>query len=388
MEALRDDVIDVDAHVAEPASAYIDMIDPAFRDRARAIVDYAARVHGIGAVGGGSLCFNLVAQGYERTGRRPLGARDLGEWVDPSQRMVKGGHHERVRPGAGKDPHATRLDLQEIGIGRAVFMPASATSICAFDDPPLEAALCRAYNRWVGEFCSAYPGAFFAAAVVCADDGALAADEVHRVAAEPWCVGVVDGLARRGMLADHPSYHPFYGALQETGLTLCSHSGTDRPPYAPARAELADNYFLLHLTGHVWQQMRTVAALLGGGILDLFPDLRVVLLESGCGWIVHWMDRLDDHAATFATSVPRLARPPREHLRGDQFFISFEPDEASLPFVCDQLGDDHLVFASDYPHFDAKYPGMVDVLLERPDLSDDRKQRLLTKNAQRLFPRL
>ena len=49
---------------------------------------------------------------------------------------------------------------------------------------------------------------------------------------------------------------------KDADLALCIHSGTDRPPYAPARAELTDNYFLLHMTGHPWQQMRAMAAMI------------------------------------------------------------------------------------------------------------------------------
>src|SRR5262245_61632243 len=115
------EVVDVDAHVAEPVSLYVDLIDPAFRERAPAVVDYAARVAATGWLGGGSLGVNLVAQGYERTGRRPLGTRDIGQWADPTKRMVRGGHHDQVRAQAGRDPHETRLDLKEIGIARAVF---------------------------------------------------------------------------------------------------------------------------------------------------------------------------------------------------------------------------------------------------------------------------
>jgi predicted TIM-barrel fold metal-dependent hydrolase len=190
-----------------------------------------------------------------------------------------------------------------------------------------------------------------------------------------------------GKLPDHPYFDPAYAALQHADLALCIHSGTDRPPYAPARAELTDNYFMLHMTGHPWQQMRAMAALVGGGIYERFPSLRIAHLESGCGWVPYWMERMDEHFETLAYTVPHLKSKPSEHITGGRCFVSFESEEALLPAAAQLLGDTQLLYASDYPHYDADWEAL-DNIVARTDITDDQRKLFLGENAKRLFTRM
>ena len=98
-----------------------------------------------------------------------------------------------------------------------------------------------------------------------------------------------------------------------------------------------------------------------GGVLDRFPDLRTVFLEANGGWIVPWLERLDHHFEIYSWDVPWLKEPPSEIFRR-QCWISFDPDESTLPFTARSplVGADRIVWASDFPHPDAKYPGTTD----------------------------
>jgi predicted TIM-barrel fold metal-dependent hydrolase len=292
-----------------------------------------------------------------------------------------------MREGSGHDPVVTREDLDELGIDQIVFFPTSSTSIVAIDEAPFEAALARAYNRWIGDFCAGRPGEFFAVAIIPHWDMAEAVREIERVAREPWCVGVTSCMTLPGKLPDHPYFDPAYAAMQAADLALCIHSGTDRPPYAPARSELSDNYFLLHMTGHPWQQMRAMAALVGGGIYERFPSLRIAHLESGCGWVPYWMERMDEHFETLGYTVPHLKSKPSEHITGGRCFVSFESDEALLPAAAALLGDTQLLYASDYPHYDADWEAL-DNIVARTDITDEQRTLFLGANAKRLFTRI
>ncbi len=212
-------------------------------------------------------------------------------------------------------------------------------------------------------------------------------EEITRAAQEPWCVGVTSCMTVGDKLPDHPYWDPMYAAMQEHDLALCVHAGTDRPPYSPARAEMSDNYFMLHMTGHVWQQMRVMMATVGGGIYERFPLLRIAHLESGCGWVPYWMQRMDDHYETLGYTVPRLKAKPSEHVTGGRCFISFEADEDILPAAAALMGDSQLLYASDYPHYDANWEAL-DVIVGRSDLTDEQKRQFLGANATRLFTRL
>ena len=382
-------VVDADGHVFDTATRLLPFVDEPFRERVEGLIEWKRANASGGHLAATQLPYSELAQGFERTGRRLLGTRDVADNLDPGLVGLgeMAGLHRELRDGSGWDPAVTREDLDGLGIDQVVFFPTSSTSIVAIDEPRFEAALARAYNRWVGEFCGGRPGEFFAVAVIPQWDMDLAVEEIQRVAQEPWCVGVTSCMTLPGKLPDHPYFDPAYAAIQDADLALCIHSGTDRPPYAPARAELTDNYFLLHMTGHPWQQMRAMAALIGGGIYERYPTLRIAHLESGCGWVPYWMERMDEHYETLGYTVPRLRAKPSEHVTGGRCFVSFEADEAMLPAVAGILGDTQLLYASDYPHYDADWEAL-DTIVGRGDISEDQKQRFLGENARRLFTRI
>jgi predicted TIM-barrel fold metal-dependent hydrolase len=382
-------VVDADGHVYDTAPRLLPYIDEPYRGRVERLVQWKAANGSGGHLAAAALPYSELAQGYERTGRRLLGTRDVADNLDPALvgvgEMAK--FHPMMREGSGYDPAVTREDLDGLGIDQIVFFPTSSTSIVAIDEAPFEAALARAYNRWIGDFCMARPGEFYAVAIIPHWDMAAAVAEIERVAQEPWCVGITSCMTLPGKLPDHPYFDPAYAAMQAADLALCVHSGTDRPPYAPARAELTDNYFMLHMTGHPWQQMRAMAALVGGGIYERYPSLRIAHLESGCGWVPYWMERMDEHFETLAYTVPHLKSKPSEHITGGRCFVSFESEEALLPAAAALLGDGQLLYASDYPHYDADWEAL-DNICGRDDISDDQRHLFLGANAKRLFTRI
>jgi predicted TIM-barrel fold metal-dependent hydrolase len=382
-------VVDADGHVYDTAPRLLPYVDEPYRERVDRLVQWKASNASGGHLSAAALPYSELAQGYERTGRRLLGTRDVADNLDPALvgvgEMAK--FHPMMREGSGYDPAVTREDLDGLGIDQIVFFPTSSTSIVAIDEAPFEAALARAYNRWIGDFCAGRPGEFFAVAIIPHWDMAEAVKEIERVAQEPWCVGVTSCMTLPGKLPDHPYFDPAYAAMQHADLALCIHSGTDRPPYAPARAELTDNYFLLHMTGHPWQQMRAMAAIVGGGIYERFPSLRIAHLESGCGWVPYWMERMDEHFETLAYTVPHLKSKPSEHITGGRCFVSFESEEALLPAAAALLGDTQLLYASDYPHYDADWEAL-DNICARTDITDEQRQLFLGENAKRLFARM
>ncbi|MBI3743235.1 MAG: amidohydrolase family protein [Chloroflexi bacterium] len=124
-------------------------------------------------------------------------------------------------------------------------------------------------------------------------------------------------------------------------------------------------------------------SLLLGGVLDDFPRLRFAFLESGAGWAPYWMDRLDDYYEEFKEH--RLEHLPSDYFRSGQCFISCEVEEKTIPYVVQVLGEDRVIYASDYLHHDAKFPRSVALIAERKDLSRSAKTKILGGNAAKLF---
>ena len=76
-------------------------------------------------------------------------------------------------------------------------------------------------------------------------------------------------------------------------------------------------------------------------------------------------------------------KPSEYFLR--QCYISADPDEAILPGIIDVIGSDNILFASDYPHPDGIFPGVVAELTDRKDITEDSKVRILWDNPSKLY---
>jgi len=86
--------------------------------------------------------------------------------------------------------------------------------------------------------------------------------------------------------------------------------------------------------------------------------------------------------------VPFLKRKPSEVVRSENFFISCDPDEETLPYVVEHVGADHILYASDYPHFDGRYPYTVKLTAGRESFAPDVPRKILHDNPVRLYTRL
>ena len=80
-----------------------------------------------------------------------------------------------------------------------------------------------------------------------------------------------------------------------------------------------------------------------------------------------------------------LKAKPSEYMTRGTWFFAVEPEETTLPYVIDRVGEDVVLFASDYPHWDGNFPYMVSTLKERKDISEGAKSKILCNNAMRLY---
>src|SRR5436190_1960330 len=160
------------------------------------------------------------------------------------------------------------------------------------------------------------------------------------------------------------------------GLSLLTHPDRD-PRFAAALARAYNDWL------HDFCQADP-NRLLGGGILQRHPKLKVAFLEANCSWLPWLLWRLDEgyerEGDIFMTD---LTMAPSEYFKR-QCFISIEPDETPARHTIEEFGCDQLVFSTDYPHGDSRSPHAVESFLKL-SLSDADEHKILWANCARFY---
>ena len=255
------------------------------------------------------------------------------------------------------------------------------------EDVALEAGMYRAYHRWMEAYCGRFPGRLGGVILACGRDIPSAVEEIKRWGKSGWAWAVLP-YAPYGMPLDHPDFEPVWAAAADHDLAVALHTFTVMPPYAPGGTDNWDNLFLQRSASHPWCGMRNMASLIGSGLMDRYPQLRIGTLEAGHGWLPFWMARIDEHARTIRSEIPELKMLPSEYVLSGRYFQSIEiPEGLKLTdAVIDLIGEDVLMYASDYPHGESHFPESVDMVLDW-DMPRARKQKLFWDNAIKLYAR-
>lgn len=362
-------IVDADGHVVEPIKMWAESVEAKYRSLAPSL---ARDEEG----------HEWLVLGGKSAGVKPpfsLGAAmSPGGLADPVLRHTRS--YADASPG-GYDPHARIRVMDTDGIDVAVLFPSVALFFGALEDG-LAAALCRAYNDWLaGGYCKPYPDRLIGVAVVPMQDIDAAIAEARRAVEKLGMRGVmVRPNPYKGRNLDDPAYDRFWACVQDLGVPVCIHEGTGRD-MPTAGIDRCTNFFFAHMISHPHEQQIALMQLTAGGVLERFPKLKVGFYESGGGWLPSWLDRLDSHYKSLGFLISNLPMTPTEYFRR-QCHISVDPDERMVPTTVDLVGEDCVVWASDYPHFDA-VPGTVAEVREQP-LSEEAMRKVLGDNAVKI----
>jgi predicted TIM-barrel fold metal-dependent hydrolase len=365
-------VIDADAHVEESPATFADPYwDPAFAERRPQVIQ----------------------------------ARESAYWLIDGRlwprRQGRGAHHfaTPAAVGSAKTPWtATKPDpLESItlsdvdariqynrsqGIDLQVIYPTLFLAWPLTDDMALQNALVHCYNSWIAAVCAPRSEQLKWVAVVNLGDVAEAVREVRR-ARQRGAVGVMTlGLVGDEKL-DSVRFDPFYAELEELDLPLAVHVGWPSPTLASVYDTVYDS-LVLPFTVSLFTGFLD---LVGGGVLDRFPQLRVCFFEAGCQWVPFLLDRMDHY---YEVGVERgrwayqAKERPSEYIRRGNVYFGFEVEDRLLPEVLSWIGADKFLYASDIPHGDRMFDS-VRYLQGRTDISEADKQLLLYENARRFY---
>jgi predicted TIM-barrel fold metal-dependent hydrolase len=272
--------------------------------------------------------------------------------------------------------------LDRGGMEQAVLYPTLGLFLSFLKDREWAVALCRAYNTFLHEEFVKKSPRLHAVALLPVQDPDAAAGELHRAVTQLGLVGAMLAADGSHLLGD-TRFLPVYQEADRLAVMLGVHASGSH--LGGAGVDLFPRFIQAHTCSHAFGQMRQITSMIFEGIPERFPRLRIAFLEAGCGWAPYWAERMDDEYAKRAVEAPALTRKPSDYIRSGSIFFSCEADEWLLPQALKLIGENQIVYASDFPHWDASYPASIDEIRERGDITDAQKRKILADNARRLY---
>ncbi len=272
--------------------------------------------------------------------------------------------------------------MDKLGIDIQVLFPSTVYATIAAD-ATLEGELFRAYNRYIAARCKDAPKRLRWAGLLPMRDpvqAQLAMDEMVSMGA---AAAVVFGTVGERMLS-HPSFTPIWDRFSRTGLPLCVHMAMS----FPALAQICESIQDANMIGKAMPAQLAFVSMVGHGMLEKYPDLKMAFLEFGGEWIFYSVGRMQHYAEI---NKGRMADPSmlpknsvEEIVKSGRIYMGPEASDAMLPQEMALLGDGQLLYSSDFPHGEGRDNAAMEII-ERNDLSKEQKRKMLYDNAASFY---
>ncbi len=375
-------VIDVDAHISEPADLWTSRAPAEYADRVPKVIETPDglfwSVDGVmlGKAHGGS----VIAHGGVKHRGPGFISWEAGS-NDPSAHDMR----ERLRV------------MDELGIYAQIIYPNSAgfgsQAFGKVEDPTLRGLCATLYNEAMAEIQEESGDRICPMALLPwwnIDDAVAEATRVAGLGfkgitmhSDPQNVGLPD-------LGDR-AWDPLWEVLSSTGLPVNFHIGASETsltwfgstpwPSQDDERKLAIGSAMMFLSNG-----RILANLIYSLVLERFPTLKLVSVESGVGWIPSFLEALDYQLLESAPeNAKRFSMAPSDYFRR-QVWGCFWFERASVPTAIEALGADRILFETDYPHPTCLYPDPLGQISElATQLGPDTTRKILQDNAAHVY---
>lgn len=372
-------VIDGDGHYVEPANIWQDFIDPSFRDRVSVVYDNEGGVQRV-------VLDDFVLCAFDKYGgtKQPFQPGDFFTPGGIKQGSATGRRFEEAHPG-GWDARVRLNVHDENGIDAAVIFPTFGMACPLASNDDMAEAACRAVNNWAHEYVSVAPGELYVVSSLPWQSPEAAARELRRAVDE---LGFVAGAimpcpARDGRKISDPSLDVLWATAVDLDVPMCVHAAAraDVDQLGDSRAE---SYLSRHAAVHSFEGMMAFALLYETNVFDRFPTLRIGFMESSCGWVPFWLERLHEHWELLGyTFDPPILRSPMQ-VFVEQCVVGCEGEEHMVPYVQSLVGEEKVIWASDFPHYDTEPPFTKD-MLERKDMTESQRDGVMARAAMSFY---
>ena len=308
--------------------------------------------------------------------------------IPPEEVTMEGVTYDDIAPGC-YDPIARLADMDINHVEASLCFP-NYPRFCGqlfseADDLELGLLCVQAYNDWmIDEWCGSSGGRLIPLCIVPLWDAELAAKEIYRVA-EKGCRAVAWSelpawLGRPGLHGDF--WDPFLKACEETQTVICMHigSGTKTVQTSPEAPTVVTANLI------VCNSAASMIDWIFSGKFEQFPNLKLLYAESQIGWIPYFIERADDTWRThqWAQGEKRIPKPPSHYYKRHVYSCFFK-DTVGIDLL-DRIGEDNVLFETDYPHQDGTFPNTLAIAEELfGHLEQETIDKIARNNAIKLF---
>ncbi len=372
-------VIDADSHFMEPLDLWELYIEPEYRDRCLRFkkdpetdkhvmwVNEDKRIAGVGEFSMEELLGVGVGYGQKEDGSG-LGSFDFSSAFNNTLEDMENRISYLDREGFESQFIYPTLGLMWEG---------------QISDPALAAAHCRAYNTWALEIVSAHRERLFPVGHISLRDPYEAVREIERLAGDGARTIFVGALPVGGKSFGSPEFDPIWDAAHHHDIAVALHLVVHRDYIGHDwYSDRRPGFMFLSMNG-IQDPRMALTTMVYDGVFERFPRLRVATVESGSGWVVEWLDRLDYRYSYMGASC-QMERPASEYFERN-IWVAADPDERMLPYMVEILGDHKFFIGSDYPHAEGFTDPVAKARMHLKKLPRTSIDKILGGNAVQFF---
>lgn len=305
--------------------------------------------------------------------------------IHRSDRMAATGLYEDGKRGVRRltDPELRIRDQDRDGVQAEVLYGILGASM-RMNDPEAATEVIRIYNEWLADFCKTHPERFAGLACIPNTPIEAAVDEIERVAGRGGLRGLdVANSPDMPPLWD-PYWEPMWARAAEAGLPVHFHTiGGPKPDWERFPHTVQRAAFATHITGFQLHMAFHLMAVIYSGVLERYPNLRVVVGESGIGWIPYILEHMDLEWEEQFQDL-ELKMKPSEYWRR-QCKATYQSDPIGIRLL-DVLGAETIMWGSDFPHPDGVWPDSQEFIQrELGHLPAEVRFRIVCENAAKLY---
>lgn len=381
-------IIDVDTHLSEPPTLWLDLAPAGLKARVPQIKEVGGRrswvIDGDKPIGLGANPYSAV----RKDGSKILDVDDFAPMT-----------YETVHPGSYSVPERL-AEMDRCGVHAQIVYPnilGFGGQACAKVDPALRLASVEIYNDATTEMQRASGDRLFPMALLPWWDLKAAVGETERAHAlgmrgininsDPHTHQGEDGNPIPDLGSPH--WDPLWEACQALDMPINFHIGASEqsmdwiggqgwPSMHHALRGALSGSMLFFNNG------RVMANIIFSGLLDRYPKLKFVSVESGIGWIPFLLESLDHQLLEMAGNhAHKYAKKPSEYFASN-FYGCFWFEKTDISNTIRQVGVDNCMFETDFPHPTCLFP-VGDVAARLGGLTEPERAKVLSGNAARVY---